>query len=243
MSETNAQIDVLHNGGNQYHATRGGTIFRVDLDAETPNSMVSVVGQGNNASDEDKRDVLAAVIREGPEYRETMGDHMHISVEAPAAGNAEPSGQSGGSGGSDQQNEDEDAISSTITVEHDHDLEALNEEVTSWLAKAAGFKGSINPGWIEVETAQANIPGEYDHPLAGQTVVGFKVETAPFYTPHWDRDSKWESDEAEEKFDAHREALTGEGGIFRTEDAVLGLKDADGYYDNFIPAASVGDLG
>lgn len=244
MSSDNSDYDVVHQGGNQWLAASQGAVYRVDLDAETPSAMVTGVGQGNEAAPETINAVLQSVARAGPDYREGPQEHLSVTVEAPAGGNAAPSGQSDASGGSDGADEDEGGIAQSITLEHDHDLEALKDDVNTWLNAAAGFKGDIRPDWVDVSQAQATIPGEYDHPQAGQRVVGFQLETAPWFADGWDgENNEWEDGDAEDTFSDHRDALSGEGGIFRTEDSVLGIKDADGYYDNFVPAESVGDLG
>lgn len=244
MSTEGNTYDVVHQGGNQWLAASQGAVYRVDLDAETPKQMVTGVGQGNEATAETRAAVLQAVASAGPEYREGPQEQLHVTVETPAAGNAGTTGQSDASGGSDDANEKEGGVSQSITLEHDHDLEALAEDVNTWLNAAAGFKGDIRPDWVSVDQAQATIPGEYDDPDAGQRVVGFQLDTAPWFADGWDgENNEWSDGDAEETFGAHREALQGEGGIFRTEDAVLGIKDDEGYYDNFVPADRVEDLG
>lgn len=246
--ESESEYDVLHLGGNQFAVSESGgeSVYRVDMTAETSNQIVTAIGQSDvDVSSNRRAGILSAVVREGPSYREGPQEQLHVTVDAPAAGNGGSSAQSGGTGGSDGATDDGDeGISSTITQEHDHDLESLKSSIEAWLESASQFKDAINPDWVSIDQAQAAIPGGYDDPDAGQTVVGFEVDTAPWFHPDWDgENNEWSNESGEEAFQDHREALTGEGGIFRNEDAVLGIQDDDGYYDNFVPADRVEDLG
>lgn len=153
---------------------------------------------------------------------------------------------SGGGGGDD----DSDPVTSTITISHDYDLSQLKESLDIWIDNYADMMDSdLIAGGVHTGQAQATIPGSWDHPEAGQTVVGFEIDHAPWYwkSGPWDGSNNgWDTDDG----DAPPE-WSDSGSAFmnlvQNKDEILGFnlgENDNGYteYANFIPAPDAKEL-
>lgn len=158
---------------------------------------------------------------------------------AAAAGGGSGGGSAGGGGSG---GDDENPVETSVTVDHDHDLDALVDDVNEWIENYSQVKSDLDPNCVEVEPAQATIPGSWDHSLSGETVAGLRLEHGgpwKWTGGGWDNSAnEWTDDDEKEAFGASQ-------GTFRDimkEDDNGVIYFGDPHYENFVPAENIEDL-
>lgn len=217
----NGRYSVFHHGGNRFtvydeHADTPRA-YRVDMDRSPTEEPVETLFSGQpEPESSEARDVIGAVVRAGPSYREGPQEQLSVTVESPGAGNASGSGQSAGTGGSDTN----DSGDKWSKGEFDGSTDQATQ-INEWLDNYANVKSDLDTDAIDVDA------GEWD----GRE--GFKLEANPFDAGYYEGDD-WADKEG---FEAHKEAFRD---IMQGEDEIEYYGDPD--YVNFLPADAVDEV-
>lgn len=224
-------IDVFHHGGNRFTVIRATPsndtddasrrVYRVDMDKPLDTGEpVEPVLEGQPGPDESEAfDVIAAVVTQGPEYREGPQEQLAVTVENPGAGNASGTGSSGGTTGSDTSESDESWDASVIPDDADDHLEILED----WFERYGSFKSDFDPEAVEIESG------------AWEGTEGYTLESNPFEAGYYEGDD-WNDKEG---FDAHKDAFRE---LMQSDDAEAVQWHGEPDYVNFIPAANVSEV-
>lgn len=250
----NELINVFHHGGNRFTVIRSTPsadgsdasrrVYRVDMDQPLEGGEpVSPVLNGQPQPDESEAfDVIAAVVTQGPSYREGPQEQLSVTVGAPEPGNVSDTGSSDDTTGSDTSDSEDVEVLTDPGSNHDYDPDTLEETVDQWLSNYASVKSGMIDGAWEVEFQNIT------NPSTGSSELGVVIDDSPWHGPLWDHDDfQFDTPDGKQpdEWANHKEALRS---IYQADDDPIkgfSVENPDSDYDdwyNFVPASEASDL-